>query len=339
MLTVSSINYSVPIYKNNTTKQQQKPINFQGKQSISKTAKYTGASALGIIMGLMTFTTCNNNDNLHDVELRWPSAHFHPNQNSYNDTIKIEDGCGFENTSKKYVMDNGKLMAYDKKKHVWEEAEYIQTKQTQLTVLERIANLNDESKGKLALSNKDIKDAKDDTKNIERSDMYGSYEGVTKNENNELTMHIEPGMVGWAGDLTFRHNATDEIDYKYGVKFTSASPVEIANDVADQISGWSKNDNTVKILDAIPSDKLVDVARAYRKNNDCGIIEDLGREYEIKTEDVISFARRFRDYIEDKEAFDDAIAEIRNNTSILDKDDIGFNYSALKKFDNLICNM
>ncbi|MBR1460184.1 hypothetical protein IJ596_00925, partial [bacterium] len=97
------------------------------------------------------------------------------------------------------------------------------------------------------------------------------------------------------------------------------------------ISGYSDNDETIAMLNAIPNSKLKDVARAYRKNNSHGLLEDFGREFMVDRKEVCDLAKRMKEPSSDKRYYE-LYVKVYNP----DRRDI-WDYAELKEMDDIIC--
>ena len=338
MLTITPVNYrNYSVTNRNNQKIQNNAdnnLNFKGGIDITKNKKirnYALAGALALLSAV-GFTKCSGNDSdkYHEVELRYPERW---SWRTCSDHIKIEDGCSFENNGKKYVMSNGKLMAYNKETHKWSEADYIETREYQVEVINAVASAKNEEEGIVVLSKKDIKKRQKNPQDIEyRDNGYGSGSRILSSDGNTLKIKERSGYIGGDADLYFRYDADKETDYVLGMKYLNLSPEFLAGKISAQISGYSNNDKTLAMLNAIPSDKLKDVAIKYREYNSRGLLEDLGREFCIDRRDVADLASRLDP---NQSRYSDLYNKVFNKKWM--QHDI-WDYAELREMDNIICD-
>lgn len=340
MLKISHIYRSNVDYANkkNNSKRTEN-VSFCGEQSVSDRAKqFAGATALASIM-LVGIGCSGNNDDRYGDAVTSRSDLFNPRY-IYHDTVKIENGCGFETNSKRYVMSDGVLWGYNKSTHQWYKASGFSTLNYLFRTFARIADENDEIDGKLVLSKKDIEKVMDDPERL-----WGNEPGSSrmyryaKTEDDKLIIDEDQG-----GRYIYNSEADKEPSFLYGMKYLDMSPVDIANDISEQISGYSDNDITIAMINAISDKKIVDVAKKYKEKNGEGLIEALSREFSMGGRHIMDLIVRLK--INSQDLSYDQVQELKNLSEKFYKDYIydGFedgrtvwNYKNVRRMDNIIC--
>lgn len=279
---ISNININNTIQKYNNKKSEN--VSFCGEQTFSDRAKQlAGATALATIMMVGVGCSGNNDNRYHDVQVSCPELGF-PNH-IWKDTVKIEDGCGFSTNNYKYVMSNGVLWGYNKDSHQWYETDGFRTLNYLFGTFRDIAAKNDEIEGEVVLSNEDIEDVIDNPSKFTYRD--GGYYRDAETNGNTLIVTEDQGDA-----IEYTYDADKMPNFIYGMKYLHMSPEEIAEDISEQISGYSDNDETITMIDAISDKKFLDVAKAYRKNNKEGLIEALCREFSMGSRPILDIIYR-----------------------------------------------
>ena len=161
---------------------------------LNNTKVLLGAAALvaGSMVGIVQCSSSAKKSNVdlttcHDVNLS-------------GDTIKIQDGVSLELKSKTYLMNNGKLMVYDKESETWSDAEgkinkiYDYQKQTFIDIAKTVSEAGDT----LVLSKEDIQYIQDEPEELYLNNDYrhpvdatisgGRYREVKDTEGNSIVI-------------------------------------------------------------------------------------------------------------------------------------------------------
>ena len=96
--------------------------------------------------------------------------------------------------------------------------------------------------------------------------------------------------------------ANQELVSKFAAEFKDMSPVDIVNKFKWQILGWSDNETTLSMFDAIPKDKLKDVMLLYLTH--FNMLEDMDREFGIGDEDIKPRLTNYVEYLYETQQID-----------------------------------
>ena len=118
------------------------------------------------LAGLMAVTTSavfscqnrkTNNKPMYDVTLAQPCDRWFAEGSQKSFPVKMEEGCSYESSDKKYVMCNGHLYSIDKKNNVIQREDTIKVSDYEAEVFKQIAGYNHSAKDTMELSAENIK--------------------------------------------------------------------------------------------------------------------------------------------------------------------------------------
>ena len=261
--------------------------------------------------------------------------------------IKMEQGISFEDNSSIYKVDEDlNLKRYNKTSNVWETASSIVMENYQWKAFQNVANNDDDA---TTYTKADVEKAMElygngEFKTDMSEDLPSGYriEKPAKYTNENLVQaYVTNGEESQSATLKFKIENANEADKsealigadpelvkEYAEKFKNMTSDEIAEALKEQIYGLSNGKKTLSMYDAIPLDRLKEVAdiymhktittttewekysnqyeegmRKYKLTTSELLLESMLMEYGISKNELLPRIQRYVEYCEENQIY------------------------------------